>query len=795
MAYKHRFVDSDLTTVRLDLATSDISIIEEGSDIPLPNHLKQWSAGLNSDGKKYISGHYDSNQLTLAVRITGTDAADWYANIRAFIAEITRENILEVQPEGGSSIFIRTYPYDSANANMLFDYHVQLANMTLPFTVTLTTDPFWFGAEQTLTPVLNLVPNWNFSTYTGSGNTTDWTGWDETRVNGAGATTLEALAGAAFFGSVGAHFKITAADGDAHIWSTDYVTVDKTKHYCLVLNHYRVGGADSFNWNVAQYDSGNVAGTTLSACPAGAAAWRQEVIVIHPYTENTETYYWDADCAKVKIGFYLDTSIAEWYLDGCVFTCSEYLSGNTLTNALGVVIPKASLLGDVSTPFDIYLSKFDTLVQNTAGMYIGSRAKYDADFVARLENSLGTAALSALASGGAYMTQVLPGELVVDGDLETYTGSGNTTDWTNWVETRGANSWMGAEGNWTAYSGSGCLEMYSSLRDGLAKTASIISAAYVAVDRTKDHTYSLYRLLQQGTGLAKITMQILCYDVGSALLTTLTPIWTTANQTSWKQMSILVPANTMPVNTTKVKLQIAFQAGWTFGEPQDACNVDLISFQQSSSAISATVEDYLAHLAADAFPFLHYKISTAQASKTLTLQGKVKDDALGDITSLAEEETLSVSMLTTWLYQKFSRLGLPTAAFSDGADTSGLKQALEIDFDSSIAGGLTVSIDDLALIPSGEGMGYAEIPAESNRYLILDSQSANPGLLVSIDGTLDTAVRYSEPGALRRVFKLDPQVGLNLGALMEYRDSGGNAVGQWLADLSIKYRPRYLVVK
>jgi len=150
-------------------------------------------------------------------------------------------------------------------------------------------------------------------------------------------------------------------------------------------------------------------------------------------------------------------------------------------------------------------------------------------------------------------------------------------------------------------------------------------------------------------------------------------------------------------------------------------------------------------------------------------------------------------MPVTWTYQPFKFIKIPSSPGAESMDTATLEQCLQIQFDPSLTGEGTVSIDDLALIPSDNGS--AVIPSESNRHLILDSNSAYLAVLVSIDGDIDKAVILEAPGALRKAFTLDPQNGTNIGALMDFRDASGNAVGQWLADVTLRYRPRYLVVK
>ena len=101
-------------------------------------------------------------------------------------------------------------------------------------------------------------------------------------------------------------------------------------------------------------------------------------------------------------------------------------------------------------------------------------------------------------------------------------------------------------------------------------------------------------------------------------------------------------------------------------------------------------------------------------------------------------------------------------------------------------------MDDLVLIPVDNG--YATVNAVEARYIIVDSQSDMPAVLKSYDGSINKAARLSE-GSLRQSLKLDPQNGSNYAILDKYADSSGNEYGQFLRDVTLKYKPFYLLVK
>lgn len=777
MASTLRFVESDLATLRLAL-----DWIEGESDLSSPEHIKQWSESVHADGKRYRGGHWSGRTLTLALHIHGTSLTNRNSKARALIAELVRENILEFS-DGTNAFWIKTYPMDRGQITGLIESHLESAYVLHPFMVKVPADPFWFGDWETLTPVANLIPNGDMEDFTGD----DPDDWTVTETAGGGAATVSKETVDLAFGTGALSLVTTAADSVAKVETTTAIPITKTEHYNIVFNYFRESGADSLDCVIRQFSAAHADladDITISPTSTADDVWYLSSTVIHPAGAGGND--WHADCAEVKIYLRNTGAAADINVDNIWFVNSELLSGNELTNALGITIPPASILGDVPAPVDIYLDKLSTAT-TTAAIHVGGRKNYDADFVARLENTLGTAAYSNLASGGAYRTQPSAPNLVSNPGFETFTGTAgsNTEDWTDWTESRDPSGEILATTQ--SRSGSYALKFFSDFSDPITQ---YVESAYIAVNAANDYVISVWHILQgYSPGLM---LSLRCYDAVPALVGTITmeTIW--EENAAWKQSAFDVASASWPAGTTQVKIRIFVVVPYQPDESGTWVIVDDVNL--SLAPVQAITETYSDYIKGETRPFLHYKISTAASSKTLALQGKIKDDAAGDITSLAEQVSLTVSMPDDWTYQKLTdNLPLPTSRIPDSADTSGIEQYLEVDFDSSLAGGLTISIDDLALIPMDNG--YAEIPAESNQYLILDSNSQVPALLSSLDGTIDTAIQYSEPGALRRIFTVDPQNGSNFGALMDYRDSSGNAVGQWLADVTLKYRPRYLAVK
>ncbi|MHB8779818.1 MAG: hypothetical protein ACYC55_00330 [Candidatus Geothermincolia bacterium] len=791
MATTLRFVEADLTTLRLAL-----NWIEGESDLTLPEHMKQWAESPHADGRRYVNGHWGGRTLHLALQARGSSKVERNSKARALVAELIRENILELD-DGTNPIWIKTYPLDAAQATGVLERWLESEYMLHPLVIDLPADPHWFGDWETLSLVSNKVDEWSFEDYTGSGNTTNFTGWTETRTNGAGTATVEAHASAAVFGAVGCHLKVTSVDGVASVESGYMSALDAgvVYHHFLGIHCFRVSGADALTVTLRQFDGAFAdLNDDIILTPAGAAAWRfASEIVGAPGTLPAPAFH--ADCENVKLLISVDGAVADWYVDGVGFTSSRYLSGYELTNALGVILPGAEgptasvLLGDVPAPCDIYIGKWGGC-EDTKALYLGGRKVFHHNFVARLENSQGTAALSNLASGGAFRTQTVPTEKLTNGGFNTFTGvAGSDAEvWTDWTATRGAGAELLIAYPW----GEGGYCVAAASNDGVLVDQDLTRTAAVAIDIGEDHVLSVYYAIWQASGLARFKVDVLCFDAGNNPTGTLEVFNVNNSQLNFAFLSRTIAPAEWPALTTKGKAKLTFTTKGGGGD--DVVFGDLISFAQSSVSLAGLFETYSDYIKGDAKLLLHYKLSTAETDKTLTVQGKITDDSLGDISALQVLESLIVDMPDDWTYQELSkRKALPTSRIPDAADTSALEQFLEVDIDSSLTGGETVSIDDLAILPIDNG--YAEIPAESNQYLIIDCNSDFPAVLQSLDGTIDTATQYSEPGALRRVFEVDPQNGTNLGFLMDFRDASNNAMGQWNADVHIRYRPLYLLVK
>jgi len=168
----------------------------------------------------------------------------------------------------------------------------------------------------------NLITYWSWETYSGTGNTTDWTGWEETRTDGAGTATVEADTTYERFGAACCHLQGDAADTVASVTSSDFISVTNTYHYILRFSHYRASGGNYLTVTVKQYDSEESdLSDDITVTPSGSAAWAVSNTVIHATGDGGNDFH--ADCTQVKIICKVTGGAASWYIDGIVFAHHE----------------------------------------------------------------------------------------------------------------------------------------------------------------------------------------------------------------------------------------------------------------------------------------------------------------------------------------------------------------------------------------------------------------------------------------------------------------------------------------
>jgi len=794
------------------LATSlDISsYVESGTNIPLPPHSKVWAGNITAHGAKYITGKYELVPITLALKITGTSKSDLDDEIRALIVEITKKNILKWQPESATSaIYYTTYPYDTAEAQTILSKAHRDAFITYPFTITLMADPFAWGAEQTITVVENLCPNWNMEDFTGD-DPDDWT-VTETAGAGAASITQRTTAGDYVFGASSVRFTATADDSVAQITTTDFITVTNTLHYFICFNHERSSGTSGqLECIIKQYSAADVDladDITIATTNVTVENWKLRTTIIYPVATGGNDFH--ASCAKIKIIFRVtgvtggDSEV--YQVDGIFFGCARYLSSYMLTNPLGIIIPPAALSGDVPSPCDIYLSAWDTTVDSHNGIYVGGRKEYGSGFVPHAPADTGTAAYSNIANRGDYMTIAVGGDLVVNGGFENITGDAADGNFDDWTESESNGDIKACSGSY-ARSGTYALwfdsSSYAATASNVITTTAYINNGGLDLDPAEDYLVEFYYKsyvggMGTGSGYQRLKCEILCYNSSNASTGTLTPLNTTAIKSSYTQVSYAILAGTataLPASTVKIKIRFTMNGRMWDGDAYDNFQVDDVVFYQSSTSLALTAAFDLDSIKGYVKPFLHAKLGVADSDLDFALDGKLTDGTndITDFEGITSSDGQALDNAWEYVDGGLESFEVPNVRISDSATTTGLDQEFKLGIANIGAGSTPLSLDDLVLIPIDNG--YCAVPAlEDTQYLVLDSTSDMAGVLKSYDGTITNAARLSNATMSSR-FYLDPQNGSNLAILEKWIDASNNEYGQLLMDVVIKYRPFYLIV-
>jgi hypothetical protein len=611
--------------------------------------------------------------------------------------------------------------------------------------------------------------------------------WIPTEVNGAGTATADQSDTQALFGSYSCKLKITSDDGEAYITSP-FITIDRTQPHALLVNYYHAGGGDSLSIKVEQYEED---GTPLADLLddtgiGGTTAWR---------SIQYELTGFHADCAQVKIEIKVDTAIAEFYIDGIAFADARYLSEGLIANPIGFAIPAADIKGDLPAPVDIYIQKWDDTVAETAGILVGQRKEYDADFTPRVPtDQSATDAYSSLAgfdevAAGIHMglrrSIPFPGQLLVNGGFEAWTG----VNCDNWTRTPGAHGVIAPlsngpyKGNYYVYG----------LVDASPAESLYMTSDLMVVNPAEDYVADITYRLNNVSSRARLVVELLCYQAdGTTPTQTITILDTKAKQAAWKPKTLKILAAQWNALTARARFRWTFTGTYIYTSSSqywDWCALDAASFRQSSYSYIFDGSEYIDRIKGYVHPALHYYLNAAQADRAVELYGNLVHDVYGEIGGVNALQRATLNMPATWIFEDgFRVMNLPTSGMGPEMDLSDISQRIVAHIDSAMTAG-TVYMDELALIPQDEGAAY--IPAESNRYIVLDSMSPMPLILKSFDGT-KTKAMVEDNAILKRRFTLDPG-GTNYAVLIRHVVDDGE-IAQFTANVRLRYRPRYLVV-
>jgi hypothetical protein len=751
------------------------------------------------DGEDLVSSKYENLKLELSFAIRADSVANLDAAIRDLSAQITQKNWLEYQPESGSSLFYRTFPYDAGEPGTLQRKLFRLGKFAWGVSFELTAEPFARGPKESLTLYENLVPNWQFTRRTAH----DFEDWVETSDQGsvtAVTATYYAFLIAPTNAGCSAKLDVTNAAGYAQITSGDYITVDNTKHYCLDVGY--AGAGTGLDIKVEEYnDASSLLNTMVITPTAPAAGFDLSQTVLHPEDETGETYHFDSDTAKVKITCRVDGAVETWYILAVSLGMTEYLSGNLSRNGGGFVIPSDDLLGDVPSPIDLYLkgrgddAEDTCTVSDGLRLYIGQAKEFLPDFdpVVECEDLGGVAANEVHAVGGDCRFDDRMPNLHPNPEFEEVSGSGNSSVWTGLTATRPGNTLLE---DWTgdAHAGKHCVHIGAT--GSPADSIELVTTnkwpagpPFITPGDQFDIEF-WYRTDFEGT-MNALSLNVDWYSSAPAYLSS-GYANATKGSLAWKRVTATVTA---PASTVQMKINLKML-------PYEDKNV----WVGGARVVSNPWKDkmFVGGVTLDKFkgkalPFFHMKGDSLAADfdAEVFLKGRLLDADGNEISTQDYLEQIAWHFQDSYFdwnesLAKFKPITIPTSGVSDNADFSVIEQELEIAVNEDLVEGEDIYSDCIVLVPVDGA--FAEIHAGIVYYAIIDGRSESLRVLASLDGTLDEAADIA--GGFYEVskpFKFDPINGTNLVVLEVYR---GKEYSGWITyDVFAEYNPLYLVVK
>jgi hypothetical protein len=306
-----------------------------------------------------------------------------------------------------------------------------------------------------------------------------------------------------------------------------------------------------------------------------------------------------------------------------------------------------------------------------------------------------------------------------------------------------------------------------------------------------DYMLTFWYKLDQYTGYGRLVVKVHCYNAASALIGTLTVLDTLEEKRRYTRESILIDSLDWPALTTKIKLEFEMSGRMEGSKKYDSVYLDHVRMRPASEPEALTTSFDLDDIRGFVKPFVHIMLNASESDLELGLNGNLTDGT-DDITPLENiTSAQQVACYDVWRYvDSLSAFEIPNVRISDNAALTDFDQEFSLEIEGLDSGSTPMSLDDLTLLPIDNG--YCAIPGiEDNVYYIIDSRSDLPGVLVSSDGTIDKAAWFSSASLSRR-FYLDPQNGSNLAILMRTQLSY-HEIGEFLANVTIKYHPRFLL--
>lgn len=767
-----QFVDGVGGSTLLDLNDGTNYWYLDGSEFPLPEVVYSWVENAQANGRRLADWRLGGNTITLKLCVKGTSNPDTYDKLRTLLKRFLKEGTLEIRMYGAdSSVFYHTYPALPKLPDFAKKFVIDVNYMT-NVTIEIPVDPEVKTSAVTLDVITPLGSNDDMEDWTGA----DVDGWTRTETN-AGTVTEDTTY--YLTGATGCRLTTTAGGTDvAAITDTAYIAVDSSKPHNLQVHCREDSGAATLDVDLLCYDAGNVLLGTLNLVtaynPPTSDVWVEACAIAGNSVINAvggAAPAFPATTTKVKRVIRNDAAAASVItIDKVHFAETGYLTDNKVSGAMGISIPGTDFQGDLPAKADVHI---DVTYDRFTDLILGQRKEYSADYDPVQEPSTGTQAFSYKRRSSDYRIVTAYTNLLSNAGLETYSGSGATTDWDNWTETRGGGSVLAADTTYE-HSGSACAYMH-----GFAILASDIYAVTVS------HKHLLSIWAKKGTSADPLMVYAGFYTAGDAPISA--KLILAINPTdSYVEYSGYIEASDFPATCAKCAVLIY---GWSTDLDVYFDDILLADADITSNArypIDSHKGRYIVTTG--------YSYGGSDTDDSLTVQALLETTAGLAITTSINPQVVDLDNPNTEfrevVFQDDAiKLNIPSHATSTNADLSGIEQVVRLAGDAANAQDRWT--DHIAIIPYDRS--YTEINSWADKdHLILDSRSSRCPL-VSLDGTLDTSQIYQATlwqGAPE--FEADPD-GVNM-TLIAIKDVSDDHELTPVVAMSLVYNPTYLLV-
>jgi hypothetical protein len=805
-----RFLESDYETIRLTVNDPGNGYWLADFRVSNPTVRQQYIDPDRRDGRRPVSASrkQDLKVLTLTMHVQGDDPEDLSNKVHALLDEIKRYGAkIEYRPPGWEhSLVYTTYPWTGMDYAQWWKSAIQENDRLVDFKLELDCEPDAeaAGPQRSIKPFESLGLHGDFEEWTGG--VPD--GWDVDVVS----ATVSQETTVVRHGSSAVKIVFGTGGGSVSLTEQTLITgIDSAKHYSMAVWTRTDVGAPHLTVHLSCVDADPgqpdsvVLGSSIildeldvwwDALELEAASGG----VVHPSSES-ESCRWSTGTTEVLREIIITGAEGDIiYLDGCHLTCTEYAVGQHVAGVFAVNIPEGQVEGDKPAPMDIYVS---SVFKPLSKLVIGQRDLYSDEF-AGIANALELG--DQLTSGGRivgwsparyqqrYRVYSLPANLINDDPgFAEFSGSGNSTNWDHWVETRSAGSYLGDMAN--------AVECYGPLLTLGNVDIRLVHSSHIAVDAAVIHYLGLRARRFAGKAspkLAKLYLQLYCYDATPALLGLLT-IWCglPAIDVDFHQYGgYLLPAGAgglcFPTGTTQVKPMLRQYGKNVYGTRQvwdDVCLFEASRIGECTFDIESHRGTYI--------PLAGLSVSgSITAYDSMILKGRVAwdDEEAGtsgyeDLATGRLGDPDTAFMDPFWGPQRFGEITIPSQATPP--DISQMDQKMVIETHPLIDSTKDIYQEFFAICPTGRA--FIEIDDIDAQHVIINSAADRPVVLVSANGTMARSKVLSpsqwkpSPG-----FEADPD-GMNI-VFRAIHDNDGDEESWCINDVEFRYRPRYEIM-